>query len=264
MSQTLVVLARILVVMLLAVLLASDAHATALLIAVSQNRILLATDGMSVHTRNGVDLTYSHHCKIEHVRESFLVVVGLEDYPDAGLNIPELARRALSGGDLSQQVRQFEKVANGPIIRTLTQIKEKDPILNALLSAAKGPAISVVLVSKIKESLAVAILEYTEGGGSFKENPPKISVGGSAPAYLEIGDVDAIDAYMQGRDMRGMDDISWFRTLLGVAINAQPAIGFRKVGAPISILEITNVGARWIEQGVCSSVSARPQSRKPV
>jgi hypothetical protein len=245
------------------VLLASNASATAVLIAISESRVLLAADGMSIHTRKGLNPTTSHHCKIDQSGDYFFIVVGVEDYPGTGLNIPTLARQAFRGpGDLSRQVGRFEKAANGPIIETLRYIKKNDTNLYALMSAGSGPRISVVFAGKFKGGLGVVVLEYVEAGGAFKENPPKVTLGGTAPVYQEIGDVAAIDAYMQNRDLRNMDDVDWFRRLLGVEIASQPIVGLQKVGPPVSILEISSIGARWIDQGACPDLNTPGQSRR--
>jgi hypothetical protein len=98
-----------LIIAVVALLLASDAGATAVLIAVSQSRILLAADGMSIHPRKGSTPAYTRSCKIRQAGDSFLIVIGLEDDPKTGLNIPQLARRAFKpAGDLLSHIDTFE------------------------------------------------------------------------------------------------------------------------------------------------------------
>jgi hypothetical protein len=238
----------------LAVLLASNASGTAVLIAVSQSRILLATDGMSIHPRKGLTPAYERSCKIRQAGDSFLIVIGLEDDPETGLNIPQLARRAFKpAGDLLSHIDAFEKLANKRILQTLMHVKTSDPATYSLLSAGPGPPISIAVSGKIDGRLAVVILEYVEANGEFRENPRRVSIGVADPEYIEIGDVAAMDAYMKGRDLRGMEDITWFRTLLSVEIDSQPHIGVKKVGPPVAILEITTLGKRWVELGACSN-----------
>jgi hypothetical protein len=252
-SKLLRTLARVLKIAVLALLLTNDASGTAALIAVSQTKILLAADGMSIHPRKGLTPDYTRSCKIRQAGDSFLIVIGLEDDPDTGLNIPQLARRAFApAGDLLSHIGTFEKLANNQIFQTLMYIKTKDHATYSLLSASPGPPISVVISGKINGALAVAVLEYVEVNGKFKENPPQISIGSTDPKYMEVGEVSAMQAYMQNHDLRGMEDIAWFRTLLGVEIDSQPRTGLKKVGPPISILEITIIGDRWVDPGACS------------
>jgi hypothetical protein len=265
MSRKVVVLARNLVAMTLVVMFASDAGATAVLIVVSRNRVLLAADGMSIQTRTGLSPAPERHCKIDQVGDAFLIVVGVENYDDTGLNIPSLARKAFSGrGDLSIQVGRFEKAANGPIIETLRYIKKNDPRLYALLSSGSGPPISVFFAGKINGALGVVALEYVEAGGAFKEKQPTVTLGSADPVYQDVGDVGAIDEYLKNHQLGNLDDVTWLRTMLGVEIDSQPAVGLRKVGPPISILEITGDGARWIDQGTCANVRAQPRGQKPI
>jgi hypothetical protein len=264
MSRKVVVFAKILVAMTLTVMFASDASATAVLIVVSSSRVLLAADGMSIQTRARLSPASERHCKIDQVGDAFLIVVGLENYDDTGLNIPSLARKAFSGrGDLSIQIGRFEKAANGQIIATLTYIKKNDPGLYAILSAGSGPPISVFFAGKIKGALSVVALEYVEAGGVFKEKPPTVTLGSADPVYQDVGDVGAIDEYLKNHHVGNLDDVAWLRTMLGVEIDSQPIIGLRKVGPPISILEITGDGARWIDQGACANIRAQPRSQKP-
>jgi len=246
---------KVLTITVLALLVTSNASGTAVLIAVSQSRILLAADGMSIHPRKGLTPAYSRSCKIRQAGDSFLIVIGLEDDPDTGLNIPQLARRAFRpAGDLLSHIDAFEKVANKQIFQTLMYIKTRDPATYSLLSASPGPPISIVISGKINGTLAVVILEYVEVNGQFRENPRQVSVGSVDPKYIEVGEVAAMQAYMQNRDLRGMEDVTWFRTLLGVEIDSQPRTGLKKVGPPIAILEITIIGDRWVDPGACSDV----------
>jgi hypothetical protein len=242
---------------------AGNASGTAVLIAISESRILLAADGMSTHTLKGHKTTYSCHCKISQAGDSFLVVVGLEDYRDTGLNIPILARKAFSSGrsDLLAQIGKFEKTANSQIIGTLEYIKSSDPDLYARLPSVSGPPVSVVFAGKIKGALGVVVLEYVEAEGTFKERPRKVTIGSSTPEHRDVGDVAAIDTYLRVFGLHDLEDADGFRKLLDIEIDSQPTQN-PSVGRPITILEIRNDGAHWIDQGACADVKTFGRSRK--
>jgi hypothetical protein len=256
------------VLLLISVLLfPADTRATVVIFAVTKDRILLATDGLATHTVRGKSgATNAKECKIERAGMSLFVDIGLENYPPTGLNVPTLVRRAFTDADLRKNIKNFIRIATPAIMKAWNDIKQNDQNLYRLMASTKGspPGTELVATGSIDGVLTVVVLEYSDNGTGLVRKAPQYFDGTRGTQYQEIGEYGAIDAYRKTHpEVDKLDDIPWIEKLLNVEFDAQPQSGWKKVGPPISLVEMNKIaGTVWHCQGACGSKPTRGETKR--
>ncbi len=247
------------------ILIPPDAWGTVVLFVVSRDRILIAADGLATQTIKGRSgATNRQQCKIGQVGTIFFAVIGLDDYPPTGLHIPILMRHSIRPDvDVLKNAYHFEELTNAKISETWKAIRKDDPNTYRLLKREGGPPLTILITGTVNGNLAIALMDYSDAPEGLRAKDPVVYDGIPLTQRNEIGEYRAIDEYKAAHpEVDYLEEVPWLEKLIEVEISQQPRTGWKAVGPPKSVLEITKSAAFWHDQGACPAIGS-PSATTP-
>jgi hypothetical protein len=230
--------------------------ATLILTVWSPDRILIGADGMAIQPDQ--PQPNKRTCKIRQgASDCFYSVAGAHDDKSIHYDLAPLATQACQGvGSIARRADAFKQVALPEIRREWDHIKSQEPKTYALTKQYGAAHLAVVFAGGAP--LTLVILQFVEdsrGQMVPDESIVRDQAFSSKTEYNELGEYLNIDAYREKNpDVDQLDTVPWLRTLLSKAIELEQSEKLKRIGPPISILEITISGARWVEQGDCQNI----------
>ena len=199
-----------------------------------------------------------HMCKITVCGSYAAAFAGLLGDIATEFDVRSLVSAALATpGDLSAKSKEFENRAREPLRRSLEYGRRHEPeTFSKRFLGKKVLQVVFAEVDKGKPSLIVLTFRVTETGELTVDKPKVV---GQGQAYI-FGENDAIARYQTSEpNWAQADPATIVRTFLGLEIADKPSL----VGAPISILNISPVGVRWVAAGACSSGTVPNKASEP-
>jgi hypothetical protein len=232
-------------------------HGTAAILIWKPDKVVVGTDSMVAHFSSAHPTLA---CKIRHYGRFWFVASGLYRYDPTGYNMWSLAHDALAEAkSVPDAANAIADKVSTPLEIALGNIRLGHPIDYKNTFSESFAAFMVIGVEDGK--VVAAGRNFVPQGILKVEYPGPREVTPSSIGYLNFGEGGAMErVYPYGSQALVMllnkDPGDAIRTLIQIEIDSTP----KKVGPPISILEVTPTGHHWIERGHCQE---DPGSTRP-
>jgi len=248
--------------LLLLSLAAGSAHATTIVVARTNNEIVLGADSKVTDTF-GNDLN-RRACKILRVGNLFLAFEGLEIDRKTGFSVPELSTTALNfrpSGPVSEKISILTGFLVTELMAELSHLKTHEPETYFRKIEGGQLFLRLIVAGFEKERPLVFVRSFR----ALQYNPGQIGVSVIPDDCLEkcegavvtrfLGESDAIDGLPEETpDFWKAGLSNGVRRLIETEIAARSEY----VGPPIDIVRITKSGFQWIERKPeCAEINNR-------
>jgi hypothetical protein len=214
----------------------------------SRYRVVLAVDSRAIYGTNGS----ATECKLFEANQVYAAVSGLAHYGTSyravdamrdGFARPGSFQQHVSAAALSLQRRVKVLLAalaanNESAYRYLTQP-----------SSGASDLVQLAVAQVVNRQPMLGIIELRqESGGNGLRATTTVCPGNCDPnhAIFYLGYWERIKPYVSGSGQpRNVASAASLDRLIRLEMQAHP----REVGAPINVLELTNYGARWLQNG---------------
>ncbi len=197
-------------------------------------------------------------CKIRQAtNDCFFSIAGAQDFKKIHYDLVPLAAAACQGtGSISERAEHFKKAALPEIRRSWVYIKKREPKGYALMKQ-NGPAHLAVVFAGVHPLVLVIVqfIEDSQGQMIPDELIVKDQTVSHKTEITVVGEYQKIDAYRnEHHELDQLDDVLWVPAVLSKATDLEQPESIKRIGPPIAVLEITNTGTRWIQQGECQNL----------
>lgn len=226
-------------------LLSQEAHGTAAIMIWSPERVVLATDSKITHLKGEPP---SQACKIRPVGKFFFAASGFYGRPGSDFDAwSAIAFAVRNAKTVPEAAAISEKEILGRIKAVLERVESEDPV--AYARAFRESLFAVFFVGVDSGRPVAAGWSLLRNGEILRqEYPGDKKVLPDSRGFITFGEHGATDTLTPGRIFSLLDNpVSGASRILQLEIDYLPS----KVGPPISILEVTPAGHRWVEKGEC-------------
>jgi hypothetical protein len=242
-------------------------HSTTLIVIRRERQITIAADSRTAYGIGGAPVEI---CKIERLSGGvFFASSGLvlDTRTDGGFSATAIALNGKPGA-IAFRAAAFAEAIKGPLLQSAHWARQHAPeaAYREFFGGNNAVILNAIFIGMENRVASVREVDFTKIEDA-QGNPVRIDIATRAcpsscgdatqPLIISMGQNDAVRSEINSLVTRPggffANDAETARRLVETEIAARPD----KVGPPISIVQINNSGARWINEGVCG------QSNKP-
>jgi hypothetical protein len=242
-------------------------HSTTLIVIRRERQITVAGDSRTKYGTQGPTIKV---CKIERLNgDVFFAGSGMVlDTRVDGYSANEIALKG-KPGTIAFRAAAFAEAIKGPLLQSARWGRQNAPeaVYREFWGGSSAVVLNVVFVGMENRVASISAVDFTKIEDA-QGNPVRININirscrgspcGDAEHALIIsmGQTDAIsneiNSLLTGPGGLPVNDAKTARHLVEMEITDRPD----KVGPPISIVQINNSGAHWIDKGVCAQTNNR-------
>lgn len=226
---------------------AAASSATTLVALWSPHGLLLGADSRVTTDFSGKTVVGTA-CKIGRQDSSFFAFSGLVDDRITNYHVESLAQEAIAqGGEVEAQLSRFLELAEGPLSRAVSLIRQQSPEQYDYLRQGH-PVLQAIFgfVEHGPPVLAVAGFGLT-AEGKLAAFSRVIARGddGLGPRLIYAGQQSRIRAYLDShRDWASGGETDLVRRLIQLEITSSDGA----VGGPVDLVRLTAAGAEWVQR----------------
>ena len=228
-----------------AFLCALSCYGTTIIVMRTADGILVAADSKVV----GRGSKSPPRCKIHQYGNVFVSIAGISKREGVGLDTERVVSTAVATkGPLLSKVEAFRVAASKYLFADVENVKKSSPAL--FERDYRGKRILDVTFASVNGDMPEAVIQtfFVDGAGTLHDLRSPLG----DHRVLVTGMTNAIKSYTD-------QNSDWYSQLdpdvaIKKLMELEIASNKDAVGPPVSILEMTKVGARWVEQGACPAI----------